>query len=150
MLYKCPQCGAQFPAGETCRDRFDLCLAKEFEQPTSYGSVHHLTVACYMLQHNVYSREAWQEARQMVAQFIRQGRMPSDVRRQNRKRLDSGQRRWSVTKGAKMAGLDGIAWTRTIADVRFDTPDLYCADVKLWAAGVLSDTEGVLPESSAD
>ena len=149
MLYKCPQCGAQFPAGDNCRDRFDLCLAKEFEQPTSYGSVHHLTVACYMLQHNLYSREAWLEAREMVAQFIHQGITPSDVRRQNRKRLDSSQRRWSVTKGAKMSGLDGIVWTRTIADVRLDTPDLYCADVKLWAAGVLSDTEGVLPESSA-
>ncbi len=148
MLYKCPRCGAQFPAGETCRDRFDLCLAKEFEEPTSSGSVHHLTVACYMLQHNLYSRQAWLEAREMVAQFIRQGRAPSDVRRQNRKRLDSGRRRWSVTKGAKMAGLDGVVWTRTLADVRLDTPDLYCADVKLWAEGVLSDTESVLPESN--
>ncbi len=101
-VYKCPQCGAQYPTDETCCDRFDLCLAKEFEQPTSYGSVHHLTVACYMLQHNLYSREAWLEVREMVAQFIRQGRAPSDVRRQNRQRLDSGVRRWSVTKGAKM------------------------------------------------
>jgi hypothetical protein len=150
MLYKCPHCSAQYPAGETCQDRFDLCLAKEFEQPASYGSVHHLTVACYMLQHNLYSRQAWLEAREMVAQFIRQGRAPSDVRRQNHKRLDSGQRRWSVTKGAKIAGLDGVVWTRTIADVRFDAPDLYCADVKFWAEGVLADTEGVLPEPSAD
>ncbi len=142
-MYKCPQCGAQYPTDETCRDRFDLCLAKEFEQPASYGSVHHLTVACYMLQHNLYSRKAWLEAREMVAQFIRQGRAPADVRRQNRKRLDSGQRRWSVTKGAKIAMLDGIAWTRTIADVRLDASDLYCADVKLWAEGVLADTEGI-------
>jgi hypothetical protein len=149
MPHRCPQCGAQFPAGESCRDRFDLCLAKEFEQPTSYGSVHHLTVACYMLQHNLYSREAWLEAREMVAQFIHQGITPEDARRQSRKRFDSSQRRWSVTKGAKMAGLDGIVWTRTMADVRVATPDLYCADVKAWATGVLSDTEGVLPESSA-
>ncbi len=150
MLYKCPQCGAQFPAGETCHDRFDLCLAKEFEQPATYGSVHHLTVACYMLQHNLYSREAWLEAREMVAQFVRQGRAPSDVRKQSRTRLDSARRRWSVTKGAKITGLEAIVWTRTIADVRFDTPELYCADIKLWAEGVLSDTEGVLPGSSAD
>jgi hypothetical protein len=149
-LYRCPQCGAQLPADETCRDRFDRCLAKEFEQPASYGRVHHLTVACYMLQHDLYSHAAWLEARQMVAQFIRQGRAPSDVRRQNRKRLASAQRRWSVTKGAKMAGLDGVVWTRTIADVRLDTPDLYCADVRLWAEGVLSDTEGMLLVSNAD
>jgi hypothetical protein len=103
-----------------------------------------------MLQHNLYSREAWLEAREMLARFIHLGITPSDVRRQNRRRLDSSQRRWSVTKGAKMAGLDGIVWTRTIADVCLDTPDRYCADVRLWATGVLSDTEGILPESSAD
>ncbi len=150
MPYKCPQCGAELASGENCRDRFDLCLAKEFEHPTSYGSVHHLTVACYMLQHNLYSREAWLEARKMVAQFVHQGITPADVRRQNRQAFDSGHRQWSFTKGAKMAGLDGIVWSRTIADVRHDTPKVYCADVKTWATGVLSDTESMLSGLSVD
>ena len=150
MLHKCLQCGAELPAGETCRDRFDLCLAKEFEHPASYGSVHHLTVACYMLQHDLYSREAWLEARKMVAQFIHQGITPADVRRQNRQAFDSGHRQWSFTKGAKISTLDGLVWTRTIADVRLDTPEVYCADVRTWATGVLLDTESALSGSSTD
>jgi hypothetical protein len=45
-------------------------MALEYENPSAYGAVHHLTVACYMLQHNAYSRDVWLEARKMLAQFI--------------------------------------------------------------------------------
>jgi len=103
-----------------------------------------------MLQHALYSRQAWLEARKMVAQYIHQGITPADVRRQNRQAFDSGHRQWSLTKGAKISALDGIVWTRTIADVRHDTPEVYCADVKTWATSVLLDTESVLPGLSVD
>ncbi len=52
MTNKCPECGAELPPGERCEERFNLCLALEYENPAAYGRVHHLTVACYMLQHN--------------------------------------------------------------------------------------------------
>jgi hypothetical protein len=140
MLQKCPQCGAEFLADEQCRDRFDLCLALEFENPTTFGAVHHLTVACYMLQHNVYSREVWLEARNMVAQFIRAGVAPAEMRRRNRSRFNSGRRAWSVTKGPKLAEFETIAWSRTIASVRPENPETYCAGVTLWATSILADT----------
>ena len=50
MPEKCPQCGAEYPSGGDCWDRFGLCMAKEFEDPDTWGAVHHLTVTCYMLQ----------------------------------------------------------------------------------------------------
>ncbi|MCL4299705.1 MAG: hypothetical protein KJ077_28475 [Anaerolineae bacterium] len=140
MSPPCPLCGAEFPAGEQCRERFDLCLAKEFENPATYGAVHHLTVACYMLQHNAYSRQGWLGTRDLLVQFVREGKTPAEVRAQNRRKLDSQHRKWSITKGEKIS-TEGWVWTRTIADIRLDTPELYCADVELWAKSVLADTE---------
>jgi len=146
MTWKCPQCGAEYPSDEQCRDRFDLCMAMEYENPTAYGAVHHLSVACYMLQHNVYSRDVWLEARRMIAQFIQGGITPAEMRKQNRSRFDSGRRKWSVTKGAKLSEFDAIEWSRTIAEVRLDNPDIYCADVKLWAMSVLTDTKKLMQQ----
>ncbi len=97
-----------------------------------------------MLQHNEYSREAWLATRKMLAQFIYQGLEPSDARKQNHKKLDSGHRQWKVTRGAKISGLEGLSWTHTIADVRLKDPEVYCADVKLWAKSVLADTEKLM------
>jgi len=141
MSSKCPKCGAEFPLEEQCRERFERCLAKDYEEPSTYGTVHHLTVACYMLQHNAYSREGWLEARKMVAQAIEQGITPTALRKQNRRRFDSAHRQWRLLRGAKLPEVDTIAWTRTIADVRLDTAEVYCADVELWAASVLADTQ---------
>jgi hypothetical protein len=138
---RCPACGAEFPSGETCRERFERCLALDYEHPDSYGAVHHLVVACYMLQHNEYSRRGWLEARDLVTDAIRHGVTPADIRKRNRRSYDSGQRQWKLTQGEKMAGLDGIVWSRTIADVRLDNPDMYREDVVQWAESVLADTE---------
>jgi Family of unknown function (DUF5946) len=144
MIHKCPQCGADLPPDEPCQHRFDLCMALEYENPTTFGAVHHLTVACYMLQHNAYSRDGWLGARNIIARFIHDGVTPGKIRQQNHSRFDSGHRTWSVTKGAKFSEFDTIVWTRSIADVRYADPEVYCADVKLWATSVLTDTETLL------
>ena len=146
MLPACPRCGAYLSSGESCRDRFDLCLALEYENPTTYGTVHHLTVACYMLQHNDYSRSGWLEARQMLAEFIQQGITPADVRKRNHSKLDSRNRKWSVSKGAKLSEVEAIVWSGTVGDVRLDEPENYCADIKLWATTVLADTTTFMQE----
>ncbi|MDQ3250355.1 MAG: DUF5946 family protein [Chloroflexota bacterium] len=144
MAHKCPQCGGEFPAGERCRDRFDLCLALDYQNPTVFGAVHFLTVACYMLQHNGYSRDVWLEARRMLAEVIRQATTPAAIRRQNRQKFDSGGRTWRVTKGEKLVAVDAIVWSRTVADVRLDDPSLYCDDVRQWASCILADTEALI------
>jgi hypothetical protein len=145
---RCPQCGAAFVPGETCSDRFTATQLKEAENPESYYAVHHLSVPCYMLQHNAYSRDGWLAVRQLLRQFVHEGLTPEQARRQYRTRWDSGERKWSMTKGKKLAGVDEIAWTWTIADVRFDTAENYCADVREWARAVLSDTEALVKSAT--
>jgi uncharacterized Fe-S cluster protein YjdI len=144
MSRKCPLCGAEFPSGEECRDHFDLCLALEYENPVAWGAVHHLTVLCYMLQHNAYSSDVWLDARKMVVQFIQQGCSPADMLKQNRQIFNSGKRKWSVTKDAKLAEFETITWSCTIAAIRCDDPEIYCADVWHWAVCVLADTESIV------
>lgn len=47
---RCPECGAVLQGGETCAALFHQMLYWENEQP-ELGSVHHLMVLCYHLQH---------------------------------------------------------------------------------------------------
>ncbi len=140
-MSKCPKCGAEYSAGDDCQNRFNQCLALEYENPTAYGAVHHLTVLCYMLQHDAYSHQVWLESREMLREFLERGTSPSEVRKRNRSRVDSGKRKWSITQGPKFSRFAEIKWTRTIADVRLVDADSYCADVKQWAASILHDTD---------
>jgi hypothetical protein len=138
MTYTCPKCGAAFIAGETCQDRFTASQLKEIEQPVYY-SVHHMSVPCYMLQHNAYSRRGWIEVYKLLIKFVREDWTPEMARRQNRVAADSGKRDWSFTKGEKLPGVEDILWQYTIADVRLDAAEHYCADVRRWAESILQD-----------
>ena len=137
----CPHCGAAYRGGPECEARFHRCLALEFEDPTTFGAVHHLSVSCYMLQHDGYSAPAWLEVREMVARFLREGTPPREMARRRRPLYDQSRRGWSVTRGERVPGIERIRWSRTIADVRFDDVDTYCADVRRWAEAVVADTE---------
>jgi hypothetical protein len=141
---KCSLCGAAVPLHSQCRDRFDLCMALEFKNFAAFGAVHHLTVPCYMLQHNAYSRIAWLEARKMIARFIREGITPAVIRKENRLMVDGGHRTWSINKVEKLSEFDAIIWSRSLADVRTDDPGTYCSDVRLWAGSILEDTESLI------
>jgi hypothetical protein len=37
-----------------------------------------------------------------------------------------------------------LSWSRLIADIQLDNPDVYAADVKLWEASVLTDTADLM------
>ncbi len=143
MAHTCPLCRAVYAGDETCQDRFHLSQLAEIEQPARYA-VHHLSVPCYMLQHNAYSREGWLAVRDLLAKFVRAGWTPAMARRQARVSAASGQRTWSFTKGAKLAGVDALVWSRTIADVSVDSAAAYCADVQLWAESLLTDSEALI------
>lgn len=140
MNSNCPLCGGKMGSLEQCRERFDACLAYEYEQPSSYGAVHHLTVICYMLQHNAYTVGAWWEARSMLVRCMREDRTPQQTRRQDQAR-SGNRRRGSITRGARLERFDDIHWTSTIADVRTGAPEPYCDDVRRWAASLIEDTE---------
>lgn len=148
METKCSQCGASFAAGETCLDLFNTTQIKEVENPNSYYTVHHLSVPSYMLQHNAYSRAGWLAVRRLLHQFIYEGMTPEEALHWNRRTMDSGQRTWSLTRGAKLTQVGDIVWSRTIADVRIDTAEHYCTDVREWAIAVLADTEALVRKNS--
>ncbi len=149
MPYTCPKCSARFSSDETCREHFDAAQLAEIEQPTYYA-VHHLSVPCYMLQHNVYSRQGWLAVRDLLFQFVYRGLTPEMARRQYRAQWNGQRRTWSITKGDKLPGVEEIAWTLTIADVRLATPEHYCADVLNWAKSILADSADLIQTVSSD
>jgi hypothetical protein len=139
----CSLCGAPLSPGETCRDRFNLGQVQEMEHPASFA-VHHLSVPTYMLQHNHYSREGWLNVRELLRQFVEDGLVPDEARRRGRVQVDSGHRSWSFTRGPKLPGVELLRWTMTVAEVRLDTPEHYCADVRRWAESVLADSAALV------
>ena len=138
----CEACGAPLLAGQLCADRFHTLLALEFAN-RAYFTVHHLSVPGYLLQHNHYSRGGWLATRQLLRRFVHEQLTPEEARQQTRATVGDLQRSWRWTSGPKLATVEGIAWTRTIADVRLETVDDYCADVWVWARAVLADTREV-------
>ncbi len=85
----CPECGA---TDHSCQTRFDKFLALEFTN-ASYGAVHHLTVATYMLQRSSkLTRAGWLYKREPLREFLIENKPPSYIRKQNKELVDSGTR----------------------------------------------------------
>ncbi len=142
MSLTCLQCGANYSSGETCEERFNALLVKEMEN-AAYGAVHHLSVPCYMLQHNAYSREGWRLVRDLLFRFVYDNLTPQMARREFRARGGTPKTH-SITRGPKLPGVEDIHWTRTIADVRLDTAEHYTGDVREWAKSILADSNALL------
>lgn len=135
---RCSYCGCQTIAGETCRDFFDRCLALEFEQPGSFGAVHHLTVLCYMLQHNGYSSLGWMEARKLLGRFVDGGASLGEVMKEKRvrKKWEPGD---SLLRKSVLPAIPSVPWSKNISEIRCETPEQYCGDVWMWARSILAD-----------
>ena len=132
----CPECGAT-----DCKSCFDECLALEFSD-LRYGAVHNLTVATYMLQHSSQlSREGWLYERDLLREFIVEGKSPSVIRQQVKDSVDSGKRTFKFKSKDGQPVIHKSTWTRTILDVRTEDAETYCADVAAWARSVLEDVQ---------
>ncbi len=136
----CLECGA--PDAE-CEERFNECLAREFEDPR-YGRVHNLTVSAYMLQHSSrLTREGWRYERDLLREFIISGKPPEAIREERRDQVDSGKRTFKITSRTGQPVIPQTAWSRNIMNVRLDDPVDYCEDVIAWASAALADAEGI-------
>lgn len=134
----CPECGA--PA-QSCETRYHECLVIEFSEP-GYGAVHHLTVATYMLQHSSkLTKEGWLYERELLKEFVVEGKAPQLVRKQNHFRLDSGKRDFKIASKDALPKIARHQWMKTILDIRLDDPEVYCRDVTAWAEAVLQDAQ---------
>ncbi len=134
----CPTCGATLGDADTCEDLFSRTQAKEFSD-TDYWPVHHLSVPCYKIQHNGYSREGFWLVRALLERFT-QGLDPQEFLSGERHGLGSRTRNFSLVKGEKLTELDDVKWSFLVSDVRLDTAEHYCRDVRQWAEAVLRDT----------
>ena len=136
----CPECGAL----ETlCKTRFDEFFVLEFID-AGYGTVNHLTVAAYMLQHSSkLTREGWLHMRQFLKEFLVENKPPEFIRKQNRDLVDSGKRNFKIASRDGLPVINKSTWTKTILDVRSENAEVYCADVTAWARSALDESEAI-------
>jgi len=137
----CPECGAPSIA---CETRYHECLVKEFSQ-ADFGSVHHLTVAAYMVQHSSkLTRAGWLFERELLKEFLVDHKSPQWIRQQNKEILDSGGRGFNIADKNGLPKIPPVAWSKTILDVRLENAEEYCSDVTAWAQAVLKDAQSLL------
>src|SRR5512138_2433460 len=106
----CPECGAP---NSLCQTRFDVFLALEFSD-LRYGAVHNLTVATFMLQHSSrLSREGWLYERELLKEFLIQGKSPDLIRQQNKDSVDSSKRTFKFKSKDGKPVIDKTAWRKT-------------------------------------
>jgi uncharacterized protein DUF5946 len=135
----CDECGAP---GSECEARFNEFLALEFTDP-NYGSVHHLTVSAYMLQHSSkLTKEAWLYERGLLREFV-DGKAPARVRMDRKDAVDSSKRTFRIKSRDGKPVIPHMDWSKTILDVRSETAVLYCQHISAWARAVLADCERI-------
>jgi hypothetical protein len=119
---------------------------RELTDP-AYGAVHHLTVAAYMLQHSSkLSRQGWLETRRILRAFLVGNQSPAEIRKQDGRRVEAGQRDWKIASPDGNPVIRKSAWSKTILYIRLDSSQAYCADVAAWASAVLAEAEQLEPE----
>jgi hypothetical protein len=134
----CPECGAP---DNLCQTRFDEFLVLEFTDP-GYGAVHNLTVATFMIQHSSrMSREGWMYERDLLREFIVEGKSPSLIRQQVKDSVDSGKRKFTFKSRDGMPVIQKSTWEKTILDVRTENAAMYCEDINAWARSVLEEAQ---------
>ena len=137
----CPECGA---TDNLCKSRFDEFLVLEFSD-MSYGEVHNLTVATYMIQHSSkMSLEGWMYERDLLREFIVEKKSPSLIRQQVKDSIDSGKRTFKFKSKDGKPVISKTSWTKTILDVRWENAEAYCVDINAWAKAVLEDAETII------
>ena len=109
----CPECGAEQGAA-TCLECFHELLAFENENPRAFGAVHHLTVACFYLQHpSGYTRAALEMWERMLRDALERGTSPKEFLRRASAQFEGAKKardpkakvppdwpkRWSMTVG---------------------------------------------------
>jgi len=137
MSETCAKCGAALPEEKTCESIYGEFLALEFTDP-GYGRVHFLTVACYMVQHEGYSDEAYVWMQSALRNYLEEG-VTTELIRQ-----DAAQgpgRTKGIRRRADAPPLPKMAWSMTIADVAAQMVDAesYCKLIEQWGHFTLKE-----------
>jgi hypothetical protein len=144
----CPDCGADIPDGENCHGKFEQLLAHEYAFPQAFGTVHHMTVAAYSLQHpRDYSRDALKLWRVILAESLDGLTTPTQFLERARAQFSGGLR--VREKGALPPPEWPHAWPVTVLDVLVppgEVPDAegHIVRVKRWAASIRETLDAVI------
>ena len=136
----CAECGAVLASSETCRGFFGVLLALEFENRSAFAE-HHLTVACYCLQHPTgYSSEAVDVWWELVRASVEDGTPPATIRREMSRRFEGATQ--VRGEGSNVAVWWPRRWPMTVRDVvqpedQTASPETHLELVRRWARSVL-------------
>jgi hypothetical protein len=103
-------------------------------------------VLCFHLQHpGPYSPEGLAEAEALLTEFVEHGASTDDVRRRNRSRLDSGNRKWKITGTPASHGSYSrpMQWSMTATDVIAGDVSNYCDNVRAWARSINEELKAI-------
>jgi len=136
----CEQCGSPLVGSERCRGFFDKLLALEFEDRDAFAE-HHLTVACYQLQHpKGFSGEAVEAWCEVVRASLEYGTPPTAIRRAMSARFEGATQ--VRREGSHVAVWWPRRWPMTVRDVVQPEEQIASAAthvqlVRTWAKSVL-------------
>jgi len=150
MNSKCPECGADWSSGVTCEQNFHQFGFWELADLEHLGSVHHLMVLSYHLQHpSLYSPEGLAHAKTLLVDFVVRGVTPQQVRQRDRDKVDSGKRRFKIKGTPESHGAydHPVAWAMRSGDVVAGGTEHYVENVRAWAQSIYEDlrASGNLP-----
>lgn len=151
MADTCPLCGAKLNDSISCELIFNQFLSLEFAN-TAFGKVHFLTVACYMIQHQLYSDEGLIWIEEQLRAYFEEGITTDQIRNQNRLNLSQSQRKWKVVRDSLTPQTKIQNWSMTIVDVanQYDGPVSYCELISKWAKFTLEEMRSILPTTKKD
>jgi hypothetical protein len=114
-------------------EKFRECLGKDFSDE-GYFSAHHLLVLCYMIQCNAYNNKYKEMVCKILKGFI-DGKELKGIMTENRK-LFNGKDKTPILRGGNEKDIFFDKWEKTIMDIRTDSAENYCQDIKDWAFGI--------------
>lgn len=148
MTNICPGCGAVWlEESDRCESVFNAFLALEFNQPSFYGRVHMLTVACYMIQHNLYSDDALLWIDSQLRAYLQGDQSIAEIRALAGREVQQDKRAWKINRQAGDRPLPKIKWSMTIMDVAgaYQDAESYCDLIIAWARCTLREMTPLLP-----
>lgn len=145
----CADCGAPVADGDTCRAVFEQLLAHESALPEAFGTVHHVTVAAYSLQHpRGYSHDAIRMWRVIIGESLDGLSTPANFLERARARFGGGLR--VREPGAEPPDGWPREWPMTALDAVTppdETPSAggHIERVRRWAASIRATLDELLP-----
>jgi len=134
----CPECGAPMVNGRTCREIYEELLDLESQDPDGAGSVHSLSVLCYVLQHpHGYSDSALSWGVTSLKDILENGQIRDEQRGRFKGLSRIFRRRPRWLGGSRPMMPD--RWQMTIDQVYRADPRGHPQRVQCWARAILRD-----------